>query len=68
MLQTFKARPYAEIAEKRRADILAGAKIHPKGACWYCAWPFQAKELYCSADCAQSYEAERVELTAPKAG
>lgn len=61
----YKAKPYAEIMAQRQADILAGAKVHPKGACWFCLWPFQAKELYCSADCAQAYLAEVAKLLPP---
>lgn len=64
----FRARPYAEIMASRRSRIVAGENIVPKGECFFCAWPFQHKELYCSAACAAEYEAERVELTAPPAG
>lgn len=57
-MSTFRATPYQEIEAARKARIHAGEKIHPKGACFFCAWPFQAKELFCSADCAASYHAE----------
>ena len=58
----FKARPYAEIAASRAARIAAGEKVIPKGECYFCAWKFQHKELYCSFSCAESYALERKEL------
>jgi hypothetical protein len=65
-MTAFKARLYSDIAAARRAAIMAGAKIIPKGECHFCAWPFQAKELWCCSECATCYETERAELAAPK--
>lgn len=53
----------AEQDAARRAAILAGAPIIPKGECHYCGWDRLPKGgLWCCADCASSYEAERRDL------
>ena len=64
-MNQFTTRPYVEIAADRAAAIRAGAKIIPKSACHYCAWTFQAKEIFCCAECATLYQAECAAATAP---
>lgn len=60
----FTARPYSEIVATRRAAIVAGEKLIPKGACFFCAWELPKPALYCSADCAQGYQAELAVVSA----
>ena len=57
-------KPIAQVDSERRAAILARAPIIPKGACHYCAWPFQGKELWCCSDCHSQYEAEKAAILA----
>ena len=64
-MSQFSPRLYVTIAAERAAAIRAGAKIIPKGACHYCAWEFQAKELWCCSECSILYQAECAAMTAP---
>lgn len=58
-------KPYAEIKAARRDAILSRAPVIPKGACHHCAWELLLKgALWCSADCAEQYEAEKAEILA----
>lgn len=56
----------AEIDAARRAAILAGAKLYPKGACRYDGHRLGKGALWCAKDCADQYEKERVDLMEPK--
>lgn len=55
-------KPEAEVAAERRQAILAHAPLRPKNVCHYCAWGVPKLALWCSASCAQSYEAEKAAL------
>lgn len=57
----------AEVDATRRAEILARAKLVPKGCCHFCGYRLGAKgALWCATDCAFEYEKERVDLLEPK--
>lgn len=59
-------RSYADIAAARKAAILSGAPIHPKGTCHMCDFHVEPKALWCSTLCAQEFHAEKAELLANK--
>lgn len=59
---SYQPRPYADIAARRKAAILAGAPIIPKGACHYCDWRLAPRGLWCCVSCCEEYEAEKKEL------
>jgi len=61
-MTTFKSRSYAEIAAKRSASILAGAKQIPTGACHFCGYALPKPALYCCADCSKEFQKERAAL------
>lgn len=53
----------AEQDAARRAAILAGAPIIPKGECHYCGYQrIPKRDLWCSADCCREYEEEKRDL------
>jgi hypothetical protein len=57
----------AEVDANRRAEILARAKLVPKGCCHFCGYRLGTKgALWCATDCAVEYEKERVDLLEPK--
>jgi hypothetical protein len=49
----------ATVAATRRADILAGRALVPKGTCHFCGCVVGRGPLWCSTGCAQEYTAER---------
>lgn len=62
-MSTFLPRTYAQISAARKAAILAGAPLIPKGECHMCAWKnIPPRALWCSTCCAKDYEAERKDL------
>jgi hypothetical protein len=56
----------AAIDAARRAAILAGAPVVPKGTCHFCGYDrIPKRALWCCADCVKSYEAEKRSLSLP---
>lgn len=55
-------KPMAEVDAERRAAILAGAALIPKGSCHYCGWDVPKPALWCASACAHDFHAEKAEL------